>query len=495
MRRSPGFTVLFLTVWLFAGCSDRPPAAGEVRELSVWAHAGREAERVTLEAQLRRFEARHPGVGVQLTFIPEGSYNGQVQAAALAGRLPDLLELDGPYLYSYAWQRRLRPLDDLLPESVRRDLLPSLITQGTWRERLYGVGMFDSGLGLWADRRALAQAGVRVPAGPEDAWDGDEFRTVLERLAARSADGRVLDLKLNYTDEWFTYAFSPLIQSAGADLVHRENGRGASGALDSPAAVRAMVEVRHWIRSGYVDPNLDDAAFVQGRVALAWGGHWNYPAYRAALGEDLLLLPLPRLGPRLATGQGSWQWALTREAREPDLAAALLAFLLEPEQVLEMTGANGAVPGTHRAAAESPDYGPGGPLHLFVRQLQESYAVPRPRTPAYPVITAAFARAFRDIRHGAPVQETLARTARHIDREMAANHFYPDVEAARGALRPRGRGADARTSTGYANLLHCDAGRVSARRYMGAFGPLRRPEGRPTVDDAGMPAASGTLLP
>jgi multiple sugar transport system substrate-binding protein len=429
MKVWPVFAGIMGVAWLAAGCAGPEEGAG-YRELSVWAHAGRESERVTLEAQLRRFEARHPDVLVRLTFIPEGAYNGQVQAAALAGRLPDVLELDGPYLYSHAWQGGLRPLDDLLPAAVREDLLPSLITQGTWRGRLYGVGMFDSGLGLWADRRALERAGVRIPSGPDDAWDATEFRRVLEDLAGVSPDGHVLDLKLNYADEWFTYAFSPLIQSAGADLVRRGHGQRASGILDSPAAVRAMGEVRHWIESGYVDPNLDDAAFVQGRVALAWGGHWNYPAYRAALGDDLLLLPLPRMGPRLVTGQGSWQWSVTREAGDPDVAAALLAFLLEPEQVLEMSRANGAVPGTRSAVAHSPQYGSGGPLHLFVRQLEEGYAVPRPRTPAYPVITAAFARAFRDIRHGAPIEETLVRAARHIDREMAVNRSYPVVGGA-----------------------------------------------------------------
>jgi multiple sugar transport system substrate-binding protein len=494
MKAGPVFAWILCVAWLSAGCMGPEDGAG-YRELSVWAHAGRESERVTLEAQLRRFEARNPGVRVRLTFIPEGSYNGQVQAAALAGRLPDLLELDGPYLYSYAWQGRLHPLDEQLPEAVRDDLLPSLIAQGTWRGRLYGVGVFDSGLGLWADHRALARAGVRIPSGPAEAWDGEEFRSVLDRLAGHSGDGRVLDLKLNYTDEWFTYAFSPLIQSAGADLVHREDRAGASGILDSPAAVRAMGEIQHWIESGYVDPNLDDAAFVRGRVPLAWGGHWNYPVYREALGGDLLLLPLPRLGPRLVTGQGSWQWALTREARQPELAAALLMFLLQPEQVLEMSRANGAVPATRRAVAESDDYRPGGPLHLFVRQLEEGYALPRPRTPAYPVITAAFARAFRDVRHGAPVQETLARAARDIDREMAANHFYPDVEPPRGTRRPTGRDAEPDTASGYGRPGRSDAVRVSARRHGGAFRPLCRPEGRPGVDAAGMPAASGTPPP
>ncbi|MGD8960851.1 MAG: ABC transporter substrate-binding protein, partial [Desulfobacteraceae bacterium] len=81
-------------VALFAvgGCAERRDVAAE-RELTLWAHAGREAERATLEVQLRRFEAANTGVRVRLTFIPEGAYNGQVQAAALAGRLPDLLEL------------------------------------------------------------------------------------------------------------------------------------------------------------------------------------------------------------------------------------------------------------------------------------------------------------------------------------------------------------------------------------------------------------------
>ncbi|WP_077277762.1 ABC transporter substrate-binding protein [Thioalkalivibrio denitrificans] len=472
MKASPLNAWIVGVTWLLAGCTGPGDDAG-YRELSVWAHAGRESERVTLEAQLRRFEARHADVRIRLTFIPEGSYNGQVQAAALAGRLPDVLELDGPYLYSYAWQGRLRALDDLLDERIQDDLLPSLIAQGTWRDRLFGVGTFDSGLGLWADGRALSEAGVRVPEGPDDAWDDGEFRRVLRALARRSGTGRVLDLKLNYTDEWFTYAFSPLIQSAGADLVHREDRRGASGMLDSPRAVRAMREIQDWITSGYVDPNLDDAAFVQGRVALAWGGHWNYPAYRAALGDDLLLLPLPRFGPRMVTGQGSWQWAVTREARDPDLAASLLAFLLEPEEVLEMSRANGAVPGTRRAVQRSPEYGPGGPLHLFVRQLDEGYAVPRPRTPAYPVITAAFARAFRDIRHGAPVEETLARAAGHIDREMAVNRFYPVVGAAEDSDEPTFTWRHDRVS-GW------NVGRPSGREGGPCGAPCCRPEGRPT---------------
>ena len=144
---------------------------------------------------------------------------------------------------------------------------------------------------------------ARIPQGPEEAWSAEAFSTLLERLAQADPDGQVLDLKLNYTGEWFSYAFSPLLQSAGGDLVDRTPGGLASGTLDGPESVAAMTAVQSWIRQGLVDPNLDDAAFARGRVALAWGGHWNHPGYRAALGDDLLLLPLPRMGESMVTGQ------------------------------------------------------------------------------------------------------------------------------------------------------------------------------------------------
>ncbi|WP_369668241.1 sugar ABC transporter substrate-binding protein [Thioalkalicoccus limnaeus] len=409
---------------LIGACDAERNGNVGVERIQVWAHAGREAERRTLEHQIALFEARHPTVAVELTFIPEGSYNGQVQAAALAGQLPDLLELDGPYMAAYAWRGWLAPLSDRLPPDLLADLLPSLIDQGTWRGTLYALGPFDSGLGLWADRRTLDAVGARIPGHPSEAWSLEEFEALLERLAARDPGQPVLDLKLNYGDEWFTYAFSPLLQSAGAGLV-AANAEGAAGVLDGPASVAVLERVQRWFARGWVDPNLDDAAFRLGRVPLAWGGHWNAPAYRDALGEDLLLLPLPRAGSRSVSGQGSWQWAISSRARDPDRAAELLAFLLAPDQVLAISAANGAVPARLSAIDRSADYGEDGPLRLFVAQLRDGYTQPRPKTPAYPVISETFARAFRDIRHGADVGATLTRAAQRIDREMAANRHYP----------------------------------------------------------------------
>lgn len=421
-QRSLVILPLLLTL-ILGGCSGETPD-DDVTRLEIWAHAGQARERETLESQVARFNQAYPEIRARLTLIPEGSYNAQVLAAAVAHGLPDLLEFDGPFLYAYVWQGRLRPLDGLLPKELLHDLLPSIRRQGRYRDRLWSVGTFDSGLGLYADVARLKSAGIRIPS-LERPWRGDEFEAILERLAQDDPDGQVLDLKLNYAGEWYTYAFSPLLQSAGGDLMDRQVHDHADGMLNGAASVDALGRVQGWIERGRVDPNIDDAAFTTRRTALALGGHWNYPRYHEALGDDLLLLPLPDLGRGSRTGQGSWCWAVTASSEHPEAAARFLAFLLRPEEVLAMSQANGAVPATLRAIAQSPDYRKGGALRLFVEQLQGGHSVPRPRTPAYPIITAEFQRAFERIRSGTDVQTALDRAARVIDNEIADNQGYP----------------------------------------------------------------------
>jgi len=424
--------VAILLLGACGGDGDRDDAGAIV--LDVWFHTGQEAERRTIEDQVGRFNRRHAATGameVRLTMLPEGSYNAQVQAAALAGDLPDLLELDGPYVANYAWQGHLVALEGLLSEELQNDLLPSIIAQGLYGvdpavEHLYAVGTFDSGLGLWARRSRLEAAGVRIPGTPAEAWTVAELRTVLTALAAQDEDGAVLDLKLNQHGEWLTYAFAPVIQSAGADLIGRGSQRGGSaeGTLNSPAARAALEEVQSWITAGYVDANVDDAAFVTGRVALSWVGHWEFRRYAQSAGDDLILLPLPDFGAGSRTGQGSWAWAVTTACDHREAAVRFLEFLLEPAEVLAMAGANGAIPATRQAVAASQLYGEGGRLRLFVTQIEDGRSVPRPRTPAYPVITAAFQQAALELKSGGDLQVALDRAAAEIDEELRDNRGY-----------------------------------------------------------------------
>jgi multiple sugar transport system substrate-binding protein len=214
------------------------------------------------------------------------------------------------------------------------------------------------------------------------------------------------------------------VWSAGGDLIDRATYRTAQGSLNGAASVRALTVLQGWFRAGLVNPDLRGTAFVSGQSPISWVGHWMYDTYRKAFPRDLKIVPLPRFGPRLSSGLGSWQWGITANATDGDAAWRFLSYLLQPAQVLQMTRADGAIPATRSAIRLSPSFAPGGPEHIYVQQLEDGVARARPQTPAYPAITSAFATAILKITRGADVRQALDTAVRQIDGNLAANRYY-----------------------------------------------------------------------
>ncbi len=385
-------------------------------EIEVWYHSGRGAERAVTQDQVKRFNEMQDEVHVNLVELPEGSYNEQVQAAAVADDLPDVLDLDGPYVANYAWSGYLHPLEDYVSEEMKNDFLPSIMSQGTYDGHIYALGAFDSGLSFWGNREYLEAVGARIPTSVEDAWTQEEFMQIVRDLQALDEVDYALDFKMFDVGEWYTYGFSPFFQAFGADLINREE-KQAEGTLNGEKGIAAGEWFQSLFENDYANPNPPgDTEFINGVAALSWTGHWNYNPYTEALGEDLVLLPAPKFE-KQATGMGSWAWSITSNSENPEAAWKFLEFVLQPENIVQMTDANGAVPARNSAVELSEPYKEGGDLNLFVEQLQ-TIAVPRPVTPAYPVITDAFTTAVDNIVSGADVEEELDKAAQEIDNEF-----------------------------------------------------------------------------
>ncbi|MCT9078828.1 sugar ABC transporter substrate-binding protein [Streptomyces fulvoviolaceus] len=397
--------------------------------VTVWFHAGRSSELTTLQRQVKDFNKAQRQVRVELVTLPEQKpYNDLVLSAAASGDLPDLLDFDGPRLYSHAWSGKIKPIDSCVPQNLRDDLLPSIRQQGTYAGRLYGVGTFDSGLGLYVRPSVLKKAGIRIPKGVADAWTADELTGILRKL--REAGYKTpLDMEIQYAvpgAEWGTYGFAPAVWSAGGDLIEPRTFRTADGFLNGPESVKALTTMQAWAKEGLIYTGKDEKVFVEGRSVIAWAGHWWYPDYSQAHPGDVAIVPLPDFGRGTVTGMGSWQWGVTSGAADGDAVWRFLAYLLKPEQINRMTEANGAIPATDSAVKLSPVYGADGAERLFIEQLRDGVARPRPQTPAYPAITDAFSEAFSKImRDQAPVKATLDAAVKAIDKDLAAHDGYP----------------------------------------------------------------------
>jgi multiple sugar transport system substrate-binding protein len=405
------------------------PAAAAPIEIVIWTPAQDKCdplvERGLHLCQVEEFNNSQQEIHVTLKTSSADDWTNFIKTGALAGDLPDIINIDGPTLAFFAWSGYLRPLDDLLPADMQADFLSSIIRQGTYNGKLYMLGAFDSGLGIWGNKAYLEQAGVRIPTSVADAWTRTEFEQVLAKLQALDAVDYALDMKMNYGQgEWFTYGFAPIVQSMGGDLIDRKDYQSADGVLNAPASVEALTMFQSWFEQGYVKAQpVADTDFDEGKAALSWVGHWLYIRYMQALGENLILLPMPRLGERAATGTGSWGWVITANSQHPEAAWKYLEYILSPEQILRTTDVNGAVPARTTALARSKLYQPGGCCTIYPEQL-DTIGVERPVTPAYPTITRAFAEAIANIANGADVKTELDKAVQKIDQDIKDNQGY-----------------------------------------------------------------------
>ncbi|WP_342751082.1 sugar ABC transporter substrate-binding protein [Termitidicoccus mucosus] len=395
--------VVFLLVVFLAGCGRAPV---EERVIRVWSHQGQEAENRAMRDIAEAFNTAYAGRGirVELSFFPDFQYTEKLAIAAAARDLPDAFDLDGPLVARLVDAGLLAPLDGWFDRAELEDFLPTLLKQGTIGGRLYALGAFDSAVVLYYDRELLARAGVTPPADGEG-WAWDEFMAACAALQAAGIEPLAMHMDES-ADEWFTYAFSPVVWSGGGRLIDDDAPR-VRGVLADEANVRSLrawqqVFEKKYAATDPVDPN----PFGNGKVALDWSGHWMARPHQEAKGGRLGAMPLPRLGAEAAAPCGSWCWGVSARTRDPELAALWVRWVTDPEQgVAPIVRANGAVPGRRSAFAAFPEYSK-QPYRQFRAQL-ETTARARPRTPFYATLSQRFAAALRDIARGADVEARL----------------------------------------------------------------------------------------
>jgi multiple sugar transport system substrate-binding protein len=388
----------------------------------MWYHgAGNEVESQIINQIVSDFNASQSDWSVTLESFPQAAYNDSVTAGALAGNLPDILDVDGPNMPNWAWSGYMQPLQ--IDEAKIANFLPG--TKGIWDGKLYSIGLWDAAVALVTRQSIIDELGLRTPT-LEQPWTQDEFMTALDAAKASGKYDFALDLGTAWTGEWFPYAFSPLLQSFGGDIIDRSSYKSAEGALNGDAANAWGNWWQGLFANGYAQATQDgadrDTGFNTGKYAFSWNGNW------AALGtlgayDDALFLPAPDLGNGPKIGAASWQFGVSASSEHPDGASAFIEFALQDEYLAAFSNGIGLIPATPAAAAMTENYKEGGPLHGFFA-LSQAQGVLRPVTPGYVVQAKVFEKAAADIANGADVADTLDAAVDEIDADIEKNGGY-----------------------------------------------------------------------
>jgi multiple sugar transport system substrate-binding protein len=407
---------------LIASTCLSAPALAQT-ELSLWYHgAGNEVESALINQIIDDFNASQSDWAVSVESFPQESYNDSVVAAALAGNLPDILDVDGPVMPNWAWAGYLQPLT--IDESIIADFLPG--TKGYWDGQLYSVGLWDAAVSLYARQSTLDELGLRTP-NLDNPWSGDEFMAALEAAKSSGNHDFAIDLGMAWTGEWYPYAFSPFLQSFGGDIVDRSTYQTAEGVLNGDAALEFGEWWQNLFAEGYApgtsqDPADRDAGFIDGRYAFQWNGNWAAVGTLAGV-DDVIFLPAPDFGNGSTIGAASWQFGIAATSDHAEGAAAFIEFALQDEYLAAFSDGIGLVPSTPSAAAMTENYKDGGPLAVYFG-LSAEQALVRPVTPGYVVQAKVFEKALADIANGADVADTLDAAVDEINADIATNGGY-----------------------------------------------------------------------
>ncbi len=408
---------------LFAAGEKEAASQGPV-ELSLWYHgAGNLVEREILMGIIEDFNTSQGEYTIALEEFPQDSYNDSVSAAALAGKLPDIIDVDGPNMPNWAWAGYMAPLD--LPSGMLDAYLPGTI--GSWNGEVYSVGLWDAATAIYARKSVLEKYGVRIPT-LDNPWTLDEFNDILDTFKDSGEFEYAFDIGMAWQDEWYPYAFSPFLQSFGGDMIDRNTYASAEGILNGKEAQAFGAWWQKMFTEGYIpgtsqDPADRDTGFLEGRYALQLNGNWSALAALDAFGDDMLFLPNPDFGHGSKIGAASWQFGISATSEHQDGARAFIEFALQDKYLAAFSNGIGLIPSTVKAASMTENYSAGGPLEVFYSLSSEQGFI-RPPTPGYVVMAKVFRKALADIANGADVLETLDSATDEINLDIENNNGY-----------------------------------------------------------------------
>jgi multiple sugar transport system substrate-binding protein len=399
-------------------------AAFAATELSMWTHgAGNEAEQKVLNVIITDFNAAQSDYSIKLEQFPQGAYNDSVTAAAAAGKLPDIIDVDGPVMPGWAWAGYMAPLT--VDPAAYAKFLPGAI--GTYDGKVYSIGLWDAACAMVTRKSVLEANGIRIPT-VDTPWTLDEFDAALVKLQASGKFDFALDLGMAWKGEWYPYAFGPFLQSAGGDMINRDGYKTAEGTLNGEAAVTfgkwwQSVFARKLAPGTSQDGADRDSGFGNGKYAISWNGNWAALGAVEKFKDDVLFLPAPDFGKGSKIGAASWQFGVSAASKNQEGANKFITFALQDKYLTAFSDGIGVIAATPESAAASKNYRPGGPMEAFYA-LSAKYALLRPVYPGYAVAAKVFEKALSDIANGAEVEATLDAAADEITKDVEKNGGY-----------------------------------------------------------------------
>ncbi|ANE45308.1 ABC transporter substrate-binding protein [Paenibacillus swuensis] len=371
-------------------------------ELTVWQDDN--ADKMEFFTAITEKYTDKTGIKVNVKPVP---MNEQPKVLALdgpAGKGPDLFYQPG--IGSLVVKGLVQPLkaeqatlDLYTPES-----LAALSQAGT----LYGLPAVTETYALFYNKKL-------VPEAPKTIAD-------LEKLGETLTDAKKQKYGFLFEAANFYFAWS-LLGGSGGYIFKDNNGTYDINdiGLNKEGVVKGANLIQSWYTKGYlpkgVNGDIVGGLFTQGNVGAVINGPWAITDYKKALGDDLVVAPLPTLeGDKHPTSFiGVKGYMLSKFSKHPEWAADLAAFITNEESSLEWFQKTGEVPPVKTVLSNS-ELTSDPMVAGFSGQIQ--YGQPFPTVPELDHVWEPMANALKFVAEGKDVQTSLDDAVKLVQDKM-----------------------------------------------------------------------------
>jgi multiple sugar transport system substrate-binding protein len=298
-------------------------ASGDATSLTLMDYYNNEPDNLAIKTEIDRCAA-DMGVTINREAVPGKDLIQKVLQKSSSKTLPDILMLDNPDLQEIASTGGLAPLSDFDVDTS--GFAQGMLDAGTFEGEVYGLAPTANTLGLFYNKKILADAGLKPPT----TWE--ELKTTAATLTTGDQYGLAFSAIATYEGAW---QFLPFMWTNG----------GSETELDSPENKEALQLWKDLIGSGAVSKGAINWGqgdvkdqFMAGKAAMMINGPWQIPA----LNEDPSLewgsvqVPVNKAGQTPIAPLGGEVWTVPQtgdKAKQAKAAEFISCFTAGETQV------------------------------------------------------------------------------------------------------------------------------------------------------------------
>jgi len=381
---------LLILVALLLSAFVIPAAAQDTTELRIawWGSQNRHDRTI---AAIELYEELNPEIDIVYEFSGWNDHWTKLATQAAGGNLPDIMQHDYARIEEWVGNGLLMPLDPFVESGAidTSNIGESSLVGGEVDGELYGINLGNNSETFILDVQAFEEAGVELPSLDWTWSDFDRISRELNDALGIYGHAGGLDNEQQWKGIYISCCDAYAYNAEG-------NGLGYSEEEDQIFAdyLNMLLSLRE---DGVMPPTdeevarrdlgVEDNFIVTGEAAMAYMWSNQIVAVWNAAGEDreFAMYPVPRVddGQPRNYFKPSMFFSVTRDAQQPEEAAAFIDWFVNSEEANDILFAERGVPVSSVVRdALAPDLGPAQlEMFEFLTRLEDFNSAIRPPDP------------------------------------------------------------------------------------------------------------------